>query len=236
MNCNDLKMELIKLEKKYSENKVVRNIIRSVKSVHEDKKYWNILKSVGHSGADRMNSKYHTYAEWYSIFLEKYTKENIILCEVGILTGVGLSIWCDIFDKSNCIIGYDIDTSIFEKNKSKLIELGAFSKKSPKIYSFDQFEDNTEYIKNNTNGEKISIVIDDGNHVTKANLQTFNSFLPLLADDFVYIIEDNAKGVHKELNKIYYNKFFIYYKDQLTVITSKNGKRPIPYLKKYLLK
>ena len=230
MNCNDLEMGLIKLEKKYSENKVVKNIKRSVKSVHENKKYYHV-----HQGADRMSSTYHQYAEWYSIFLKKYIKKNIILCEVGILTGVGLSIWCDIFDKSNCIIGYDIDISNFEKNKSKLIELGAFSKKSPKVYPFDQFEDNTEYIKDNTNGEKISIVIDDGNHQTESNLQTFKSFLPSLADDFVYIIEDNKKGVHKKLNEIYYNKFFIYYKDSLTVITSKNGKGPIHYLKEYLL-
>ena len=53
---------------------------------------------VVHQGADRMGSPYHNYAKWYSIFLEKYIKEKISICKVGILTGVGLSIWCDIFD------------------------------------------------------------------------------------------------------------------------------------------
>lgn len=227
----DLEIKLSNLEKKYSENKIVTNIKRNVLSVHESKSYKKI-----HEGADRMFSHRHNYAIWYSIFLEKFIKSDIILCEVGILTGVGLSIWCDIFENATSIIGYDIDIGIFENNKSKLIELGAFSKKSPEVYKFDQYEDNTEYIRKNTNEKKISVVIDDGNHETNCILITFKSFLPLLSDDFVYIIEDNKKGVHKKLKKIYNNDYFIYYKDELTVITSKKDNKPIRKLKKYLVK
>ena len=113
--------------------------------------------------------------------------------------------------------------------------MGAFSSNSPNVYSFDQYEENTDLIKNHINEKKITIVIDDGNHKTDANLQTFKSFLPLLADEFVYVIEDNKSGIHKKLHQQYNDEFYIYYKDQLTIITSKNGKEPINSLKKYLV-
>lgn len=225
----ELEKKLIKLETKYSDNKFVSEI-RNVRSKHESQK--NTIK---HRGADRMsNCNNHNYSKWYSIFIQKYQEREIILCEVGILTGVGLSIWCDIFNKST-VIGFDIDIGIFERNKNNLISLGAFSKNTPNIYEFDQFENNTDYIKSYTHEKKISIVIDDGNHTNKANLQTFKSFLPLLADDFVYIIEDNP-DIQNELKKIYNNKFYIYYKNKLTVICSKNDGIYISSLNKYLLK
>ena len=228
MDAKDLQNKLIYLEGKYSENGIVKNIKRQVFSKHE-KNYRSV-----HQGADRMKSIYHNYSEWYSIFFQKYIQEKITFCEVGILTGVGLSIWCDIFKNAN-IIGYDIDTNIYLENYKNLLSLGAFSSNSPNVYSFDQYEENTDLIKNHINEKKITIVIDDGNHKTDANLQTFKSFLPLLADEFVYVIEDNQSGIHKKLHQQYNDEFYIYYKDQLTIITSKNGKEPINSLKKYLV-
>ena len=72
---------------------------------------------------DRMN--HHNYSEFYSKILQPFLDKEIYLIEVGILTGIGLAIWCDIFNKAN-IIGYDIDIGNYIKNKEHLKSLGAF--------------------------------------------------------------------------------------------------------------
>ena len=135
-----LKKQLIELEKKYGGylTNVKRNIISPL-----EKNYYNV-----HTGGDRMAGKpYHGYAELYSKFLLKYVnKKDVYLAEVGILTGIGLSIWCDIFDSSN-IYGFDIDINIFKKNLNNLISLGAFKNNKTKVFSFYQFNDNNDYIK-----------------------------------------------------------------------------------------
>jgi len=198
------------LELKYGG--LVQNVSRTCISKYENN-YYN-----KHQGGDRMNSIYHQYSKYYSKYLEHYIhKDNIILAEVGILTGIGLAIWCDIFPKAN-IYGFDIDINNFNNNFKNLIDKGAFIQNKPNINIFDQYLNNSKYILD-TCKDKISIVIDDGCHLDKAIINTFESFLPHLSNNFVYFIEDNI-NVHRYL-KIHFPQYNIFYENEMTIITNK---------------
>jgi len=203
-----LEKQLNLLEKKFGG--LQQNIRRNVKSPHEGKYY------VTHQGGDRMNCKYHNYSKIYSKYMLEDVNNEINIVEVGILNGIGLAIWCDVFPNAN-IHGYDIDISIFNNNLNNLKSLNAFKQNNPSIHTFDQFLNNTDYIGNIIKSQKYKIVIDDGCHQTKAILKTFQSFIPHLTEDFIYFIEDNV-NVHKIFKKTY-PKYNVFYKDQMTVIT-----------------
>ena len=82
-------------------------------------------------GGDRM--LHHGYANHYARFLEPYVKnrgDRIVICEVGVLEGTGLAIWCDLFPNARCI-GLDIDLSNIKGNMDNLRGLGAFGENSP---------------------------------------------------------------------------------------------------------
>jgi len=157
----------------------------------------------GMIGGDRM--LHHKYAAKYSEYLLPYvTKgEPLVLAEFGILTGIGLAIWCDLF-KSNRVLGFDIDLSHINDNMENLLKLGAFNGTKPELLEFDQFVDNTEYLSTILKGDLIDICIDDGFHSVESILTTLKSVMPYLADNAVYFIEDN-KYVHKEIRALYPN-------------------------------
>jgi hypothetical protein len=166
-----------------------------------------------------MDTQKHNYAKLYSKYFMKYlNKKSLNIAEIGILTGIGLAIWCDVFDSSN-IYGFDIDTRIYNNNLNNLQLKGAFTKTKPNVFSLDQFNDNNDYIKECSNNKKFNIVIDDGCHLDEAIIKTFTSFIDNLETDFTYVIEDNV-NVHKKLKKMYPN-YNIHYNNQLTIITPK---------------
>ena len=211
---DELKNILIQLESKFGG--YITNVKRNEVSVYDPRTDAQI-KTGGMTGGDRMNSKNHNYANDYSKYLIPFIeKDNLNIAEVGILTGVGLSIWCDLFSTAN-IYGLDVDLKNFRDNEKKLYSYGAFSKNKPKIFWFDQFEDNNEYIFKISNNKKFSIVVDDGCHFDEAIIKTLDSFIPHLEQNFVYFIEDNC-NVHKLIrNK--YSQFHVYYNNQLTILT-----------------
>lgn len=212
-SIKNLEQELVKLEDKYGG--LVTNIKRNIASPHEPKDQNTI-----HQGGDRMlrSKTTHGYGIWYSKYMLPFINKKITMAEVGILTGSGLAIWCDIF-KEATIYGYDIDINIFKENSKNLSDLGAFTSNSPHINSIDQWKDNSELLIETSKGKKYDIVIDDGCHITEANVKTFQSFLPHLSDNFVYFIEDNKK-VHLALEKLY-PQFEVFHHIQMTIITPK---------------
>ncbi len=83
------------------------------------------------SGGDRM--LHHGYASHYAGFLEPYVKnrgDRIVICEVGVLEGTGLAVWCDLFPNAR-IIGLDIDLSNIRRNMDNLRGLGALGVDQP---------------------------------------------------------------------------------------------------------
>lgn len=176
------------------------------------------LKTGGMIGGDRM--LHHGYSDRYAQYLLQIykNKEKITLVEIGVLTGTGIAMWCDLF-KNSRIIGLDIDLSHFYKNVNYLIKLGAFSDNFPELYEFDQYINNEVFIKKLLKGDKIDVCIDDGCHSDKCIMTAFQSMLPSLSDSFIYFIEDNSE-VHN-LIKEKYPEFYVFNDGELTVVRRK---------------
>ena len=166
---------------------IQQNVPRNSVSPH-DPRSKNELAVGGMTGGDRM--LHHSYAADYSRCLSRFVGKNIVLAEFGILRGTGLAIWCDIFADAR-VIGFDIDLSHFRNNLDYLKSRGAFESNSPELHEYDQFLDNREYLRGVLSKAKIDVCIDDGLHSEATIIATLDSVLPHLAEDFVYIVEDN---------------------------------------------
>lgn len=169
-------------------------------------------------GGDRM--LHHGYANSYARFLDPYVQnrsERIVICEVGILEGTGLAIWCDLFPNARCI-GLDIDLSNVRRNMDNLRHFGAFGENSPELFEYDQFVYSAEFINQILNGERINIFVDDGHHSEQAIMTTLKSVAPYLSERFVYFVEDNL-DIHEVIRQKYL-EWDVHSDGELTVVTS----------------
>jgi len=150
------------------------------------------IRSGGMTGGDRM--MHHAYAKSYARNLKPWIsvreRNQVVLCEVGILRGTGLAIWCDLFPKGK-VVGLDIDLSNIKQNLNFLRGRGAFSCNQPELHQFDQLKPNNKILKKIFSEQSIDICIDDGLHSDEAVLNTFASLNPFLSDQFVYFVEDS---------------------------------------------
>lgn len=156
----------------------------------------------GMTGGDRMGKTHHNYAKHYETHLSKFVKnrfENYTIVECGILKGTGLAIWSTLFPNAT-IIGLDIDLSNTKNNLEFLKSKGAFQSGVLELHEFDQFADNTNYIKDILKNKKIDIMIDDGFHSEFTILNTIDCVKPCLNNSFVYFVEDNKK-VYKKIKQ-----------------------------------
>ncbi len=155
------------------------------------------------TGGDRMNPRRHDYAPLYERWLAPLVQSGapVTLVEIGILQGTGLAIWSDLFPDGR-IIGLDIDLSHFEANRERLVRSGAFKSANCEVHPFDGFVDNRGLLKEILRGDPVRIAIDDASHIDESILATFESMQPFLAEDFRYIVEDNA-DIHRRLIENY---------------------------------
>ena len=108
-------------------------------------------------GGDRMDSSYMAYGEVYKKILENlYDVKNVL--EIGILTGIGIAIWSDVF-KNASINGVDIDLTNFLKNKSNLINKGAFKNDNIYVNEFDQYQPNIDLISRLTQKNNLILLL-----------------------------------------------------------------------------
>lgn len=176
----------------------------------------------GMTGGDRMSIVNHGYAKIYAAYLLPFIRNSdpVVLAEIGILRGTGLAIWSDLFEGGR-IIGLDIDLSHIKNNMENLRERGAFKDDNMEIHEFDQYGQNTTYLKRILKGDEVHICIDDGLHKNDAIISAMKSIKPFLADHFVYFIEDN-RYVHEEISRLY-PEFRVENFGEMTVITSRNA-------------
>jgi hypothetical protein len=179
---------------------VTRGVPRSKVSPH-DPRTLQQLQFAGMSGGDRM--LVHGYAAKYAEYLRPFLdrSDRLTIAEFGILTGIGLAIWCDLFPHAR-VLGFDIDLSNCKGHMPRLRQLGAFQRNEPELYEYDQFVDNREYLGGILGDDRIVICIDDGFHSEQSILTTADSVRPYLAQDFVYFIEDN-RTVHRSVRDHY---------------------------------
>jgi hypothetical protein len=150
----------------------------------------SIEREHGDAGGDRMSAQHHNYSPIYSKYLTNYLEKGhaSAIAEVGILTGTGLAMWSKLFPGSN-VFGFDINTNTYKNNVAHMRKLG-FDDSRVKVTQMDQMQDNSNLLQQAFGELRPQVVIDDGYHVPEAGLNTFLSMKPILADRFVYFIED----------------------------------------------
>lgn len=156
------------------------------------------------------------YAEVYAAHLHARSGERLVIVELGVLKGVGLAVWCDIFPHAR-VIGLDVDLG--NLNMADLRAKGAFAANSPAPHVFDELaSDAPRRLARILRGEKIDVMIDDALHDDASILAAMAYTLPHMADRFLYFVEDNAT-VHRAIRREYPH-LKVSSHDRLTVVSN----------------
>ncbi len=124
------------------------------------------------------------YLDIYEKYFREFKRKPINLLEIGVLNGNSLRAWKRYFPKAR-IFGLDIDPDTKQYEEDRIfIEIGSqadesvLSKLSGRVNHFD-------------------IIIDDGSHVNKYIIKSFEYLFKRLKSGGIYIIEDLAMSYEK---------------------------------------
>jgi cephalosporin hydroxylase len=126
------------------------------------------------------NTYFHNYTRQYDSLLEKFRDKPIKYLEIGVFNGGSIKAFRETFSNATCILGLDIDNRCkqYEDNNNNIfVEIGDatdanfINKIINKYGSFD-------------------IILDDGSHINKHVIESFELLFPLLNDNGLYIVED----------------------------------------------
>jgi cephalosporin hydroxylase len=126
------------------------------------------------------NSSFHNYSRQYGPLLNHLRDKPIKYLEIGVFNGGSIRAFREVFKNATCILGLDINHNckVHANPKNKIfVEIGNAT--------------DPNFIKNIT--EKygtFDVILDDGSHLNKDVINTFELLFPLLNDDGIYIVED----------------------------------------------
>ncbi len=126
-------------------------------------------------GTDK-SSAVHNYTRYYERYFEPLRDQAIKLLEIGVAEGYSLKTWEEYFPKGN-IVGMD--------NKDCSLAGGG------RISILQGNQGNKKHLKQITGMcNNFDIIIDDGSHINKHMVMTFETLFPTLKPGGLYIIED----------------------------------------------
>lgn len=140
---------------------------------------------------DKASHIYHgmSYLDIYDRHFSNIRQDVKCLIEIGVLNGSSLRMWHEYFPNAT-IVGVDINPDAI-KNRSDRIE----------IVIGDQNDENfLKQLCSNYNNP--DIVIDDGSHITKHQIKTFNFIHPIMSNKGFYVIED-LRNSYEEITDKY---------------------------------
>lgn len=130
--------------------------------------------------------KNSTYLDIYHKHLHHKREDVKVLVEIGILNGSSLRMWKEYFPNAT-IYGIDINPDCKKYEEDRI-----------KIFIGDQNDDDfLTHLKDNL--PNIDILLDDGSHITKHQIKTFNYLKEKINKGGTYIIEDLANS-YEEFN------------------------------------
>lgn len=138
----------------------------------------NSLEEFFFWGEHRIVNKWWHYFEVYHQYFQKYTGKAVRMLEIGVSKGGSLQMWRHYFGEKAVIVGIDIDRSCQQYEEDNVhVRIG--SQDDPdflqKVYEeFGPFD----------------IVLDDGSHVVKHQIASFQILFPLLNNGGIYLCED----------------------------------------------
>lgn len=127
---------------------------------------------------DRLLTKWMHYFEVYERELTRFRKHPINFLEIGVFKGGSIPMWRDFFSQESQLVFVDIDPSCAEHvDPNTHVEIGNqadpefLNKLADKYGPFD-------------------VIIDDGSHVCKHQIASFEYLWPHVKDNSLYIVED----------------------------------------------
>jgi predicted O-methyltransferase YrrM len=126
------------------------------------------------------NSSFNNYTRQYESLLAPYRNKSLKYLEIGVFKGGSIKAMREVFPSAECILGLDInpDCKVYEdKARNIFVEIGNAT--------------DGNFIKTIT--EKygtFDVILDDGSHVNRDVIKSFELLFPLLNDDGLYIVED----------------------------------------------
>ena len=147
------------------------------------------------------NKYYHNYSRQYESLLSSYKDKPIKYLEIGVLGGESIKAMREVFKNAQCIVRLDIN------NESKQYE------NSPQNI-FVEIGDATNSNFINEIVQKygtFDIILDDGSHVNRDVIKSFELLFPLLNDNGLYIVEDTITYKHTNYIDINYPNHLEYF-------------------------
>ena len=120
-----------------------------------------------------------SFLDIYEKYFQLLKDKKVVLLEIGVLNGSSLEVWKEYFSSDSKIIGLDIDPSKSSLSKSNIeIVIGS--------------QNDTNIIKNikDHNKDGFDIIIDDGSHLNKLTIESFNLLFDSIKPGGFYVIED----------------------------------------------
>jgi hypothetical protein len=115
------------------------------------------------------------YGRFYDDLLSKYIGLDIVLVELGIGQGGSLQMWRDYLGPKAMIYGIDVqEKALYDENQIKCFYADTSKPETVEVVPI----------------QDIDVFIDDGSHVCKHVIDTFEIFFPRLKSEGLYVIED----------------------------------------------
>ena len=141
-----------------------------------------MLKKIGDTYGTLKNTHHHkgvTMLDIYEKYFEDFKNDRFNFLEIGVLDGSSVKTWKNYFPNAH-IYGIDIDPRCKAFEESNIvIEIG----------SQDSQETINNIVKKTDNG-KFRIIMDDGSHINKLTIKSFELLYDRLEPGGMYIFED----------------------------------------------
>ena len=123
----------------------------------------------------------HKWMHYFDIYERHFTRfrdQAPVMIEIGVQGGGSLAMWKAFFGKGSQIIGIDIDPQC-KAHESDGVEIFIGSQDDPELINqiFDKYP-------------RVNIVLDDGSHMMKHMIDSFELMYDKLDKNGVYVVED----------------------------------------------
>jgi len=147
---------------------------------------------------------FHNYTRQYEILLKEFRNKNIKYMEIGVNTGGSLKGMREVFKNADIILGLDINNSckVYEdKSQNIFVEIGNATDREFVKYITQKYG-------------PFDIILDDGSHINRDVIKSFELLFPLLNDNGLYIVEDTIcykSNIHLDKNYDDHLSYFFKY-------------------------
>lgn len=133
-------------------------------------------------GEHRIAHKGWHYFEVYHQYFQKYIGKPVRILEIGVCKGGSLQMWKHYFGEKSVVVGVDIDSSCKQ-----------YEDEEDDVHVCIGSQDDPDFLQKVC--EKwgpFDIVLDDGSHMMKHQIDSFRILFPLLREGGIYLCEDTC--------------------------------------------